>query len=133
MEVELDARNPASPLHDLFDWDNSVAGYKWRLQQAREVIRSVEYVITIRSEQIRAPMYVHDPRLPAGTQGYTTIADIRSDEDSAREIVRREFRIASGAIDRAKRVSMALGIEEEIEILAQRVQVLREKVEVRPN
>lgn len=30
-----------SPLHDLFDWDDTVAARKWRLEQAGELLRSI--------------------------------------------------------------------------------------------
>lgn len=32
------ARSKASPVHKLFDWDNKVAGEKWRLQQAKNIL-----------------------------------------------------------------------------------------------
>ncbi|MCX8016489.1 MAG: hypothetical protein N2690_01105 [Rhodocyclaceae bacterium] len=50
------ARNPASALHDAFDWDDSSAAEKWRLYQARELIRSVHVVCE--REAPRA-IYVH--------------------------------------------------------------------------
>jgi hypothetical protein len=36
-----EARNPDHPLHTRFEWDDSVAGEKWRREQARALIRSV--------------------------------------------------------------------------------------------
>ena len=36
------ASDPASPLHEHFTWDDSVAASKWRLEEARQLIRSVE-------------------------------------------------------------------------------------------
>jgi tRNA A37 N6-isopentenylltransferase MiaA len=35
------ARPDTSPLHNSFDWDDSEAAEKWRLQQARQLIRAV--------------------------------------------------------------------------------------------
>jgi len=32
------ARSKSSPVHKLFDWDNKVAGEKWRLQQAKNIL-----------------------------------------------------------------------------------------------
>lgn len=37
------ARDQRSPLHDRFEWDDSVAGEKYRRQQASELIRSVQW------------------------------------------------------------------------------------------
>lgn len=45
VDVVEEARHPASPLHDHFQWDDTVAGHQWRLQQARQLIRvTVEYL-----------------------------------------------------------------------------------------
>ena len=38
------ARNPASAMHSLFDWDDAVAAEKWRLEQARSVIRHIHVI-----------------------------------------------------------------------------------------
>lgn len=35
------ARDPASVLHEHFDWDDGVAAEKWRMDQAREIVRCV--------------------------------------------------------------------------------------------
>lgn len=35
-----EARDPGHPLHSHFDWDNKVAGEKWRRHQAHELIRT---------------------------------------------------------------------------------------------
>ena len=41
-DVVESAKGKDSPLHDYFDWDNDVAGDKWRLEQAQCMIRSIE-------------------------------------------------------------------------------------------
>lgn len=38
------ARDPEHPLHDRFEWDDAIAGEKWRREQAHELIRSVKIV-----------------------------------------------------------------------------------------
>lgn len=38
------AKNPSNPLHDLFEWDDSVAANKYRLQQARSIIQQITIV-----------------------------------------------------------------------------------------
>ena len=40
--VVAEATNKHHPLHSRFDWDNKVAGPRWREHQARELIRSVK-------------------------------------------------------------------------------------------
>ena len=33
-----------APLHCEFEWNNRIAGAKWRLEQARKLVQSIEYV-----------------------------------------------------------------------------------------
>ncbi len=42
--VVEEARSPESPLHSHFEWDDSVAGEKYRQHQAAELIRSVRII-----------------------------------------------------------------------------------------
>ena len=39
------AKNKTSSLHNLFDWDNTMAAEKWRLQQARVLINEVKVIV----------------------------------------------------------------------------------------
>lgn len=45
------ARDPMHPLHDRFQWDDSVAAEQYRRVQARELIRSVRVVYRERDER----------------------------------------------------------------------------------
>lgn len=36
------ARDPAHPLHSKFEWDDKIAGEKYRMEQARDLIRTVK-------------------------------------------------------------------------------------------
>lgn len=40
------ARDPGHPLHDRFEWDDTIAGERFREHQARELIRSVRIKYT---------------------------------------------------------------------------------------
>lgn len=47
------ARSPGSPLHEFFEWDDEKASDHYRLQQARELIRSV----TVQMVDVEVPAY----------------------------------------------------------------------------
>ena len=38
------AKNKDNPLHECFDWNDTLAAGKWRTEQARSIIRSIEVV-----------------------------------------------------------------------------------------
>lgn len=73
-EPIVEAATPEDhPLHSRFEWDNSIAGHQYRLEQARMLIRQVriefvdskEKVTTIRAYQAvrneKAPGYTYVP------------------------------------------------------------------------
>ena len=39
-----EASNPGHPLHKRFEWDDSIAAHKWRLEQAAQIIRASKFV-----------------------------------------------------------------------------------------
>lgn len=78
VDVVERAENKNSPLHNAFEWDNSVAGGKWRLHQARNLINTTVIVVETKDgeEEIRA--YA---RITADHEkGYRAIGDVMTDE-----------------------------------------------------
>lgn len=70
-DILKDARNPNSPLHSFFEWDDGLAAEQHRLQQARGLIRAVVAVYLPDEPQekqvvIRAKAYTHinEPTVP---------------------------------------------------------------------
>lgn len=49
-----ESRAEDAPLHNCFEWDDSIAAEKWRYTQAAYIIRSVEVTIEQTSEPTRA-------------------------------------------------------------------------------
>jgi hypothetical protein len=125
-----DARADDSPLHELFEWDNSVAAEKFRLHQARVVLKSVRY-IEGQSEHITLdrPFYVRDPSMPANEQGYVSVLALQKDPVSARQSLRLEFSRVEGALSRARAVAGVLGLQDEVEHLIAQVTRVKEQAE----
>jgi len=101
------ARSTRSPLHALFEWDDRVAAEERRLDQARGVIRSVEYQFTIQKVVVSAPRYVHNPDAGNG-QGYSDLSEIKSNPSKAWAVTRRELNASLGALKRARSIALAL-------------------------
>lgn len=62
-DVLADARNPNSPLHQFFEWDDGEAARQHRLHQARHLIRAV------------VAIYVHDDKPATRMRAYVHVAD----------------------------------------------------------
>jgi len=49
--VVEDAKNPKSILHDYFEWNNSKAGEKYRIHQARQLISCIVEVVVVEGKR----------------------------------------------------------------------------------
>lgn len=117
-DVVVAATPEDSPIHGLFLWDNEVAGQRYRLDQARDLIRRVKvnYIPGDKDiRQIRVSEYVHDPLLPQGEQGYTRTALLRSREDGARAALDAELARVASMVERARMIAVHLGLSAECE------------------
>lgn len=109
------AQDPGHPLHSDFEWDDAVAGPKYRLGQARSIIRAVRLHHTVASSPIplTMPAYVRDLR--AETSGYRAILQVRDDAETARSTVIDAMSRASAAMRRAKTLAVVFGTEDLID------------------
>lgn len=126
-DVRETARDPASSLHRFFEWDDTVAGEAYRLEQARHLIRSYKVEVRIERVEYTIPRYVRDTTLPAHKPGYVNTSHLRKDRDKAHEILVAEFRRAAEAIRRAKALAAYLGMSDEIDDLLLRIGSLQQR------
>lgn len=117
------ARDPTSPLHEYFEWDQEKGHYANLVAQARALIRAVKIEVTIHEHTLSAPKYVKDPR-QENNAGYVPVLSIKKDEDAAREVFLMELTRAQAMLKRAQKVGVALGRENELDSPIERVQIL---------
>ncbi len=72
--VLAQAEREDSALHDQFDWDDSVAGHKYRLIQARQLITAVRITTEDRTVEVRALTSLDIDRAKGG--GYRFLEDV---------------------------------------------------------
>jgi hypothetical protein len=130
--VVEDASNENSPLHELFEWDDSVAAHQFRLHQARMVITSVEVEVRTDTSTLSVAYYTRDPDCSGGEQGYRSITKLRGEEDASRRALIDAFTIAGGHLSRARHLAVALNLENEVERLVEGVVNLRKLVSEQP-
>jgi hypothetical protein len=119
------ARDRASPLHGLFDWNKAEAAGKWWLHQAREILGAVKIHVTTTETVIKAPCYVMDPE--ADGAGYRAVASLKANPDAARESLVYTLSVAAGHIRRAYDLSGPLGMQAEIDALLRQVTGLQQQ------
>jgi len=103
------ARDPESPAHAAFQWDDTKAGAEYRLIQARTWIRKVHIVIEERKEQlvhipvISVAATSDDPTVEGGEGYYKPISAVmenKSEHAAATREALARLRVAQTAYDR---------------------------------
>jgi len=83
IQIVEKAKPKASPIHEFFEWNDEIAGDKYRVWQARYLIGRIEIIVESDGEedQIRA---FHNISVQDGEEherGYVTVQDIQSNQD----------------------------------------------------
>lgn len=112
-ELVLDrARDPQTALHTQFTWSDEVAAHSFRLDQARTVIRSVKYEVTVNRQTVLTTRYVHDVALEPREQGYRDVR--RVDEASLSDAtIEAEVKRVQALFERGLGIAAMLGRETE--------------------
>lgn len=121
------ARDPASPLHAHFEWDDARAGHHYRVSQARTLIRSVKLALRIGTANVTTVAYVPSP-ISHGS--YRRMDEVLPRGDEARSIMLAELSRVSGALGRARKIATVLQLENEIDDLLGALESARHRVEV---
>ena len=111
------AKPKSSPLHALFDWSDKRAAAKYRLVQARRIIRRHEFTIISDTRILVAPYAVRDPDVSAREQGYVRTVTLRDDREKAKAALHDELGRIAALLTRARALADALGIIGDIERL----------------
>jgi len=103
------AKDPKSPIHHHFCWDDTEAAHRYRIQQARSLIVSVRTIITTVDGGTVVPVFVRDTTREPSEQGYTSIAGIKPKSKQARSLLLYEVGRALSILQRATSIADQLG------------------------
>lgn len=98
-----EASKKSSPLHDLFEWNNSEAAHLYRLQQARIVINEVKVIIESKEYYAFENVHIAIPNVIGGSSEsldeppitqrvYKPIVEILNDKDLREQIINSALR-----------------------------------------
>ena len=128
--VVADAKPAKSLLHGEFEWDDKIAGHKFRLDQARDMIASVRVYIELKTEVVVAPCYIRDPDAAANEQGYQSVANLRNDKDRALDALISEAGRAAAYMGRVRALAVALDLEDQVDDIIGQFAAFRSRVVV---
>jgi len=111
-DVLNDAVSPKSPLHDFFEWDDSLAAQKYRVNQAAYLLRSIHVTVKVDREEtnIRAFHRVvvrhhTSDNGGKGAKGYVTLTRVMSDKELRAQIIEEALRQLQSWRDKYKQYS----------------------------
>lgn len=112
------ASDVSHPLHDYFEWDDSEAARKFRIEQARHLIVRVrvEYRTTP-GVTVTACVYVRDPERMPQEQGYRRVSVLTKNKQDARAAMAIELARALSTLARAREIAAALGLSAQVEAI----------------
>ena len=103
------AKDEKSELHKYFEWDDSKAGVAWRIEQARELIRSVRIDVQFEERIIRTIAYVHDPNSKASESRYVNVLRVKG--QTALDMMHSELSAVSADLSRVVGLAEAKAME----------------------
>ena len=81
------AREPVSPLHPFFDWEDTTAAEKYRLLQARRLMQSVVEVVVVGSKQQEYRSF-YNVKNKTGQKVYVTLETALTDKEYVVQLIR---------------------------------------------
>lgn len=87
--VVENAQDKLNPLHELFEWDNEEASYRWRVFQARQLINEIKIIVEDKEvyafENVSVEVNVEDKTTK---RQYKPIYDIMNSKDLREQILK---------------------------------------------
>lgn len=125
-EVVNIARDADHPLHAMFEWDDTAAAHKYRLEQARGLIASVRVTVVTTSGTLQAPAYLKGAR---GGEVYRSAESVRANRADSVAALAMELSNARNAISRGLAVASYLGdYEQTVQEIADMIDLTRDQV-----
>lgn len=107
------ARNPETALHGQFCWDDTEAAQKWRLHQARDIIRVQVTIIKTDTPPVRAFVSLKNDRKTKGG-GYRDVNFVVQHPDLSKTYARELYADAQDFIRKYENFNLAAGIVKEM-------------------
>jgi hypothetical protein len=86
-----DAKDAASPLHDWFEWNDSVAAERYRITQAAYILRSINVIVEETETRAFQPVTVtvsDEVDEDAANHRYLSISVVLADEEKRKQLLR---------------------------------------------
>lgn len=87
-DIVEEARPAGSPLHEYFEWDDGEAAEKWRLHQARNLVRVIVEMLPYNAPRYEVRAYVSlAPDRAVKNGGYHVMAEVLGSPDGRAQLL----------------------------------------------
>lgn len=98
VDVVDEARNKKSKLHKYFQWDDTIAGEKYREQQARVLISNIAEVVVVNKKQTRIRSF-HSVNIKNQGKAYVSLNTVLTNKDYRRQLLDRASSTLGNLLD----------------------------------
>ena len=102
-EIVEKAKDESTELHKCFEWDDSIAAQRWRLQQARQIVCFLVYEEEKKEEEEQAPIRFFVKA--SHNKGYQPVKLVVRDKDEYKAMLDRAVRELKAFKEKYQRLS----------------------------
>lgn len=85
-DVVEDARDPESPMHSWFEWDDTEAAEKYRCTQAYYLFRNINVVLTVNEEEVTTRAFYN---VVVKERVYVTVGKVLTEDDLREQVIEK--------------------------------------------
>jgi hypothetical protein len=123
------AKSPKNPLHDQFEWDDSVAAHQQRLGVARALIRDIVYVgEDLEGNVVQTIAFVQEPGV-FNRSSFIPLSSAVRNKAMSLAIIAAELARCEGNIRRTQEIADVLKMRKDVDTVLMQLITLQKKVE----
>lgn len=115
-DLVADAQVEESPLHGLFEWDDTVAADRHRVWNARRVLSGLRVVLQVKPDQAAEPTVAWcSVTIKDGPRAYVALAEVIQDPDMRAQALGAALKMLAAARKRYAHLEELAGVFTELE------------------
>lgn len=116
------SKDPNTAIHYYFTNNIKEAAYKYWVEEARALIRSVQVEYNVNKVEVKLPKYTRDPEKKSNEPGYVNVENLLDDREQSLKVVQYEMKRVEAACRRAKAYATVLGTEDKVKEIEDKAQ-----------
>lgn len=108
------SKDESSLLHQVFEWDNEKAAVKWRIEQAKLLIRNITVTVTTEKREVRYRAVVNIIMPETNERVYQPLQEVIADRSAYNALLQQAKDEAQDYLDRYSQLSELNGIKREM-------------------